>query len=798
MAVPFKIISANIAMSIVSLPDILKRDVPDLLFLQEINISTDNVNNCVNKLGYSAECNIDTLHPTLPGTAILWKSNLEVSEVNQLIERRAQSVKCAGEIFINVYAPSGSGNRRERWEFFNEMFTHILQAGGDKLPVLAGDWNAIVEKCDTTKNFESKFCKVLARLVNNMNYTDSFRQLHPGVREYTFHRGANIAQSRLDRVYLPPHLVQCLLAAKHQPGVSDHAKVEVDLDLRPGQANNQSSHKKSFWKLNTSLLENPAFRLQFQSLYQELLRLIGQYEDHATWWEILAKPAIVRLCKDLSSQLCKSRKTTKQFLYASLKMFLRHENWTEVARVKEELRRMLMYEMTGVKIRSRQGEYAEEEKGSIYHYNKEKKAAGRNNLVKLKFINEEGEEEITDDASKIEELTVAFYDALFNGRHDKDLVDTGVPFKPSDRHLREFLDQLPTLNEDSKAKIVEELTYDELEDIVKHLPNGKSPGLDGLPYELYKSMWDVMGKEFLLVIRDQMSNFKLIESGRHGATVIPPKVDGVPDVTELRPLTLLCCDYRIMSKTMNARLNTVMPEVVGSNNLATGESEKNILTGAYDIISAIDYVNKTKKAAYLATYDMVKAYDRATVRFLLLVMEKMGFPETFRRWIAMLHKDATTSLVLPNGLSRTITVLFSFRQGDPLAMNLYILQQEPLLRMLRSTLVGLTITNFRIIDKSYCDDIQTLSEDIADLVKFEEVMKKFENMSGAILSRNKKSKVMGLGQWTGKEDWPEEVKWMKVVTETRIFGFTICPTYKDTLTETWDRVVSGFKKTLFS
>ena len=67
MAVPFKIISANIAMSIVSLPDILKRDVPDLLFLQEINISTDNVNNCVNKLGYSAECNIDTLHPTLPG-----------------------------------------------------------------------------------------------------------------------------------------------------------------------------------------------------------------------------------------------------------------------------------------------------------------------------------------------------------------------------------------------------------------------------------------------------------------------------------------------------------------------------------------------------------------------------------------------------------------------------------------------------------------------------------------------------------------------------------------------------------
>ena len=41
--------------------------------------------------------------------------------------------------------------------------------------------------------------------------------------------------------------------------------------------------------------------------------------------------------------------------------------------MKEEIRRMLRYEMTGVKIRSRQGEYGEEEKSSIYHYNKERK-----------------------------------------------------------------------------------------------------------------------------------------------------------------------------------------------------------------------------------------------------------------------------------------------------------------------------------------------------------------------------------------------------------------------------------------
>ena len=95
--------------------------------------------------------------------------------------------------------------------------------------------------------------------------------------------------------------------------------------------------------------------------------------------------------------------------------------------------------------------------------------------------------------------------------------------------------------------------------------------------------------------------------------MIPPKVEGVPDVTELRPITLLCCDYRITTKTLNDRLNPVMEEVVESSQMATGEKEKNILTGAYDIISAIDFVNKNKKPAYIASYDMVKAYDKPMI-----------------------------------------------------------------------------------------------------------------------------------------------------------------------------------------
>ena len=67
MAHTVKIMTANIATSMLGLSDILKRDKPELLFLQEVNISTDNVNDIVSRLGYSVECNVDPLHPTRGG-----------------------------------------------------------------------------------------------------------------------------------------------------------------------------------------------------------------------------------------------------------------------------------------------------------------------------------------------------------------------------------------------------------------------------------------------------------------------------------------------------------------------------------------------------------------------------------------------------------------------------------------------------------------------------------------------------------------------------------------------------------
>ena len=105
-------------------------------------------------------------------------------------------------------------------------------------------------------------------------------------------------------------------------------------------------------------------------------------------------------------------------------------------------------------------------------------------------------------------------------------------------------------------------------------------------------------------------------------------------------------------------------------------------------------MNKNNIKAYLASWDAMKAYNRASITYLDKVVERIAFPVVFRNWLKMLHCGATTRLILPSGLSREIAVSFSFRQGDNIAGDLYCLTQEPLLRMLRKKLEGLPMTNF--------------------------------------------------------------------------------------------------------
>ena len=244
-----------------------------------------------------------------------------------------------------------------------------------------------------------------------------------------------------------------------------------------------------------------------------------------------------------------------------------------------------------------------------------------------------------------------------------------------------------------------------------------------------------------------------------------------------------------------------MPQVIQSGQLCS-VGKRNILFGVFNILSSVLYVHQKNMAACLLSLDFFKAYDRVFLGFLLRVMERMGFGSKFCLWIRILHHAAKTKFILSK-LSEAISVSFSIRQGDPLAMLLYIIYIEPLLIYIERKVSGLQIlvplrgaTQVSNSVESYCDDVNVITTKDEDLKIVNAAIEKFEAVSGAILSRNKKCKILGLGRWSKRERWP--LNYIRSVKEVKVFGIYILNSYKNIIKRNWDHRFSKFEQAVMS
>ena len=296
------ILSLNVGMSsnLAGLTTLLSVNPVDLILLQEIRISDEQINATLGRLGYTAVVNIDMDSPTSPGTAVAWKNIFSEVEVFTLIKCRCQMIKLGVISFINIYAPSGSSKRHERNVFFGEDIFRALSLVPKGSFFLSGDFNCVLcpRDIENVAGFNQKQCNALKDLIFSFDLIDAFRTKWPNKEEFTFFRQGKAA-SRLDRFYVPSSYPG-LLSIRHVPSLSDHCAIvlQVHMDVRISISERQK--RSTYWKLNTAILRDDEFLPSFKSLWKDLEKSQDNMTDIAAWWDIPVKPAIKQFCVSFS------------------------------------------------------------------------------------------------------------------------------------------------------------------------------------------------------------------------------------------------------------------------------------------------------------------------------------------------------------------------------------------------------------------------------------------------------------------------------------------------------------------
>ncbi|WKA06598.1 hypothetical protein VitviT2T_024493 [Vitis vinifera] len=187
----------------------------------------------------------------------------------------------------------------------------------------------------------------------------------------------------------------------------------------------------------------------------------------------------------------------------------------------------------------------------------------------------------------------------------------------------------------------------------------------------------------------------------HNATflVLIPKKEGASDVQDFGPISLLGSLYKIIAKVLENRLKRVMGKLVLYSQNAFVEGRQIL----YAVLVANEAINSRKRSAgvgLVCKLDIEKAYDHVNWKFLLSVLEKMGFGPKWRSWIFFCISIVRMAVLVNDTPTKFFSTCRGLRQGDPLSPYLFVLIMEALSSLISKADEKGFIRGFRVMRRN--------------------------------------------------------------------------------------------------
>ena len=271
-----------------------------------------------------------------------------------------------------------------------------------------------------------------------------------------------------------------------------------------------------------------------------------------------------------------------------------------------------------------------------------------------------------------------FYSSLYQQQREEG--DSPYCFIPDE-------DSPQLVSPEQQEDLAAEITLDEMFVALQGMKKGKAPGLDGLTVDFYKIFWEDVGPLLYESIKFAQNTGQLSISQKRGIIKLLPKKDKDPQfVPNLRPITLLNVDVKILTRALSIRLKNVLHEIVHSDQQAFIKNRYigNTVLDFYTMAGAA--LNSDEDSNYIAlSLDIEKAFDSISWDFLYTFMQRIGIPDPFIQWVKILHKGKELRIFNNGHGSGPIRVSNGLAQGCSLSPLLFILCMESLAHVVRAS-----------------------------------------------------------------------------------------------------------------
>ncbi|KAJ0456947.1 putative RNA-directed DNA polymerase [Helianthus annuus] len=227
------------------------------------------------------------------------------------------------------------------------------------------------------------------------------------------------------------------------------------------------------------------------------------------------------------------------------------------------------------------------------------------------------------------------------------------------------------------AMLVKRFTKEEIKEAVWSCGNEKARGPDGFSFKFLKTFWVTFEADFYSLLDYFYMHGKLNRGCNSSFITLVPKISNPQLINNFRPISLIGCISKVISKILATRLKRVIGSVVSHVQTAYIEG-RSILEGPLIVNEIVSWAKKSKRKAMLFKVDFEKAFGSINWGFLDSVLSQMGFLALWRKWVMGILSSARMSILVNGSPTLEFNVQRGVRQGDPLSPLLFIIAMEAL------------------------------------------------------------------------------------------------------------------------
>ena len=532
---------------------------------------------------------------------------------------------------------------------------------------------------------------------------------------------------------------------------SDHSAITLHL-----KSEELKQHRgPGFWKFNCSLLEDDVY---INKLRENIVLFKNKYcdiDDLGLKWDLI-KMEIRGFTVKYSKVKAKKRKSEECSLQNKMNELLKKSKTNpnnkqllnELYATKLRLQTIMRQKTKGAIIRSKARWQEQGERNTRYFLNLEKRNYCRKTVTKLKV----GNDKYTSDQFEILDEEKKFYESLYKSQNTN---------KPNFSESTFFASGNITPLKKEEQQLCEGLvSAEECSKALKECKNAKSPGTDGFPAEFYKFFWPELGTEMVSSFNHAFRSGTLSICQRRGIiSLIPKKNKDKTLLDNLRPISLLNVDYKILTKILAKRLEKVLPTIINPDQ--TGYVKGRFIGENIRLIQDIMFFTEHSKKPGIAIFlDFRKAFDTIEWNYLSAALQALNFGPDLLKWFQVIYHQVS-SCVLHNGRASDFFLLKrGVRQGCPLSGLLFVIGIELFVRALKkdTEIKGIKVDQNEIKSTQYADDTTVMVSDCDSVLRLLTLLEEFRQVSGLEINTGK-TEAMWLGTWKNRTEKPFGFKW---------------------------------------